>query len=128
MRRECQERVSDPDMHHGTCVTHVSWCMPESLTSGFLRSRWWGKHSWHSRRMRNLQFYVSDKSPWDTARNEGIVLHFPGNTFICIYKTQLNYLTFECLTACQFIKKNKSQHYLQDSKLYMPKLGRHKIS
>ena len=28
-------RVSDPDMHHGTCVTHVPWCMPGSLTSGF---------------------------------------------------------------------------------------------
>ena len=31
--------VSDPDMHHGTCVTHVPWCMPESLTSGFLLNR-----------------------------------------------------------------------------------------
>ena len=29
-------RVSDPDMHHGTCVTHVPQCMPGSLTSGFL--------------------------------------------------------------------------------------------
>ena len=28
--------LSDPDMHHGTCVTHVPWCMPGSLTSGFL--------------------------------------------------------------------------------------------
>ena len=28
-------RVNDPDMHHGTCVTHVPWCMPGSLTSGF---------------------------------------------------------------------------------------------
>ena len=27
-------RVSDPDIHHGTCVTHVPWCMPGSLTSG----------------------------------------------------------------------------------------------
>ena len=37
MRRECREhfpRVSDRDMHHGTCVTHMPWCMPESLTSG----------------------------------------------------------------------------------------------
>ena len=25
-------RVSDPDKHHGKCVTHVSWCMPGSLT------------------------------------------------------------------------------------------------
>ena len=34
-------RVSDPDMYHGTCVTHVPWCMPGSLTSGFLWNRWW---------------------------------------------------------------------------------------
>ena len=26
--------VSDPDMHHGTCVTHVPWCMSGSLTCG----------------------------------------------------------------------------------------------
>ena len=42
---ECRERfpchrlqrkplVSDPDMHHGTCVTQVSWCMSGSLTRG----------------------------------------------------------------------------------------------
>ena len=45
MRRECWERfprhwfqrkllVSDPGMHHGTCVTHVPWCMSGSLTRG----------------------------------------------------------------------------------------------
>ena len=44
MRRECRERfprhrsqrkplVNDPGMHHGTCVTHVSWCMTGSLNS-----------------------------------------------------------------------------------------------
>ena len=35
MRRESRESpgLSDPDMHHGTCVTHVSWCMSGSLTS-----------------------------------------------------------------------------------------------
>ena len=32
-------QVSDPDMHHGTCVTHVPWCMPGSLTSGFIWNR-----------------------------------------------------------------------------------------
>ena len=52
-------RVSDPDMHHGACETHVPWCMPGSLTSRFLRNRWRGKRSPHSRRMRNPQFYVS---------------------------------------------------------------------
>ena len=35
--------ASDPNMHHGTCVTHVPWCMPGSLTSGFLWSRRRGK-------------------------------------------------------------------------------------
>ena len=27
---------SDADMHQGKCLTHVPWCMPGSLTSGFL--------------------------------------------------------------------------------------------
>ena len=45
MRRECRERfprhrlqrkplVSDPDLHHGTCVTHVPQCMSGLLTRG----------------------------------------------------------------------------------------------
>ena len=54
-------RVSDPDMHHGTCVLHVPWCMPGSLTNGFLWSRWRGKR--HSRCTYNPQFYVSGKRP-----------------------------------------------------------------
>ena len=60
-------RVRDSNMHHGTCVTHVPWCMPGSLTTGFLWNRWQGKRSWHSRRMRNPQFYVSVKRPIDMA-------------------------------------------------------------
>ena len=54
-------RVNDPDMNHGTCVTHVQWCMSGSLTSGFLWNRRRGKRSRHSRRMRNTQFYVYGK-------------------------------------------------------------------
>ena len=57
--------VRNPDMHHGTCVTHVPWCMPGPLTSGFLWSWWRGKCSKHSRRMRNPQFYVSGKRPME---------------------------------------------------------------
>ena len=49
MRRECWERpppppppptslVSDPGMHHGTCVTHVLWCNLTYMT----RRPWWG--------------------------------------------------------------------------------------
>ena len=55
--------VSDPDMHHGTCVTHVSRCMPGSLTNGFFWSRWRGKRSRHSRRMSNPHIYVYGKRP-----------------------------------------------------------------
>ena len=55
--------VSYPDMHQGTCVTHLLWYMLGSPTSGFLWSRWRGKRSRHSRRMRNPQFYVSGKRP-----------------------------------------------------------------
>ena len=54
-------RVSGPDMRHGTCVTRVLWCMPGSLASGFLWSRWRGKRSRYSRLTRNPQFYVSSK-------------------------------------------------------------------
>ena len=39
--------VSDPDMHHGACVTHVPWCMSGLLTSG----------------LRNPQIYISGKRP-----------------------------------------------------------------
>ena len=49
-------RVSDPKMHHGTCVTHVSWCMPGLLPGGLPLSLWRGKRSRHSRRMYNPQF------------------------------------------------------------------------
>ena len=56
-------RFSDPDRHRCTCVTHVPLCMPGSLTSGFLWSRWRGKRSRHSRRMCNPRFCVSGGRP-----------------------------------------------------------------
>ena len=57
-------RVSDPDMHHGTCATHVPWCMPGSLTSALIWSRWRGKRSRHSRRMRSPNFTYLVRGPW----------------------------------------------------------------
>ena len=51
-------RVSDPDMHHGTRMTNGPWCMPGSLTSGFLWSRWRGNSSRHSRRMHKSTGYT----------------------------------------------------------------------
>ena len=56
-------RVSDPDMHYGTCVTHVPWYIQGSLTSGFLWNRWREIRSRHSRLMHNPQFCVFGKRP-----------------------------------------------------------------
>ena len=65
MRQECREsfprhrfqwkpQVSmDHAMRHARAVMHV----------GIANSRWWGKRSRHSRRMRKPQFYISDKRP-----------------------------------------------------------------
>ena len=64
-------RPSDPDMRHGTCVTHVPWRMSGSLTSCSLWSQCRGKRSQHSRRMRNPQFYVSGKRPMCDSTDEG---------------------------------------------------------
>ena len=64
MHRECRDIFFPATyMLHGTCVTHVPWCMPGSLTSGFLWSQWREKRFQHSRRMRNPQFYISEKRP-----------------------------------------------------------------
>ena len=73
--RECRERFP---RHHGiaipTCITARAWrtcrdvCRDRQLT-GFIWSRWRGKRSRHSRRMRNPQFYVSVKRPIEEYRN-----------------------------------------------------------
>ena len=49
--------VSDPGMHHGTCVTHAV------MFVAIANQQWRGKRSRNSRRMRNPQFYVSGKRP-----------------------------------------------------------------
>ena len=79
-------RVSDADIHQGTCVTHVPWCIPGSLTSGFLWSRCRWKHSRHSRRMHNPQFYASGKKPMNTTHT------ITNNSSRC------NQLKINCLT------------------------------
>ena len=70
-------------MHHGTCVTHVPWCMLGSLTSSFLWSRWRGKRSRHTRRRHNPQFYVSGKRPMARYVHDNVMTwtHFPRDSF-----------------------------------------------
>ena len=70
-------RVSDPDMHHGTCVRHVPWCMPGSPTSSFLWKRWRGKRSRHSRCMRKPHLYISGVPYHNNShRSYSLVLHY----------------------------------------------------
>ena len=68
-------RVRDPDMHHGTCVTHVPWCMLGSLTSRLPWSRWWGKHS-GACATRNLTYLVRGPYQFNIA-------WFQANTLQC---------------------------------------------
>ena len=94
-------RFSDPDMHHGTCITHVPWCMPGSLTSGFLWSRLWGKRSRHSRRMRNPRFCVSGKRPM-AGRNANITDETAGLSFRTV-----NLIWCTSLRECNHISLHK---------------------
>ena len=59
-----------PDTGNTGNVTHMPWCMSGALISGFLWSRWRGKHTRPSRRMRNPQFYVSGKRPIEYTQKE----------------------------------------------------------
>ena len=122
-------QLNDPDMHHGTCVTHVPWCMPGSLTSGFLCNRRRGKRSRHSRRMRNLQFYVSGKRPiefWHQVTplpNTDVFLKCKASVtyemWLCVTKGDIRFpkLNFECppvtvkmINSYYVLKKN--QHWI----------------
>ena len=77
-------RFSDPDMHHGTCVTHVPWCISGSLISGLPWSRWQEKRSRHSLRMHNPQFYVSGKRPIGVTSHGRLVSFY--RVFDCLWK------------------------------------------
>ena len=77
-------RVSDPDMHQDTCVTHVPWCMPWSLISGFLWSRCRGKGSRHSGACttRNFTYLVRGSYGRNILIFGGVLLESPGNARI----------------------------------------------
>ena len=51
--------ASDPDMHHGTCVTHVSCCISGSLTRGG-----GGKHSRHPGACATRNFTYLARGSW----------------------------------------------------------------
>ena len=121
-------RVSDPNMHHGTCVTHVPWCMPGSLTSRFLCNGWRGKRSWHSRRKRNPQFCVSSKRPIELMawhlheQSDNLRVHRANGLQNSMKRFQPNYiymLFVSTNTVCKYIdakydKRDFQQVYIMD--------------
>ena len=108
-------RVSDPDMHHGTCMPHVPWCMAGSLTRGFIWSRWRGKHS---RRIRNPQFYISAKRPVEQYgfvykvyilcrtiyANSTLSAIWPSSTWVCY--TRILVWADRCASLTSFLHTN----------------------
>ena len=74
-------RVSDPDMHHDTCVTHVPWCMPGSLISGFIWSRWRENVTGIPGTAPNFTYLV--RGPWRRILLEPACRHvpFPGHVY-----------------------------------------------
>ena len=61
-------RISDPDMHHGTCVTRVPWWMHAGVANRrFPLKSVSGKTFPAFPAMHNPQFYASGKSPISSA-------------------------------------------------------------
>ena len=98
-------------MHHGTCMTHEPWCMSGSLPSGFLWTWWRGKHSRHTRRMRNPQFYVSGKRPIDTNYWEA-TWNYRWWQYLTYYNSHLkNFINTFILAKLQFDSNQLTLHF-----------------
>ena len=110
-------QVSDPDMHHGTCVTHVPWCMPGSLTSSFLWSRRWGETFRHFRRMRNPQFYVSVKRPMIPWNSDAKIVQSPGDCILTWHIPSIMNL-YRCLPGNDigvgYLRRISTRHFWPD--------------
>ena len=102
-------QVSDPDINHGTCVTHVPWCMPGSLTSVFFWSRWRGKRFRHSRRMHNTKFCVSGKRPIERSP---VQVAMNGTYFLS-----------SCISRGDIFYRKDARVKKHDSRTLVPELG-----
>ena len=102
-------RVIDPDMHHGTCVTHVPWCMPGSITSAVVSSEVGGGENVPdipgASTTRNLTCLV--RSPWKYFLHRwpfGRAIHVDflqwGSVMVfCVFSLLLDWTN--CWTSCR---------------------------
>ena len=101
-RRRIQRktRVSYPGMHHGTCVTHVPWCMSGLLTRGggipgacapailrIWQEAHWMKSSW-SKSLMGIQHNWSNITSWWHSKNITISCTGPA---VCTYFIKCQY-------------------------------------
>ena len=56
--------ANNPDIHQGTWATHVPWCIPGSVTSGFLWNRWREKVPSIPGACATLNFTYLIRVPW----------------------------------------------------------------
>ena len=110
-------QVSDTDMHHGTCVKHVTWCMPGSLTSGFFFQVGGGENipGIPGACMRNPQFYDSGKRPIISplcVRGIPVTGEFPSKKFS---SSRLWY--FVCCWLAVFVEQTIVRSFVSDSVL-----------
>ena len=92
------EKSSDLTTNYLSILTHVQWCMPGLLTSGFHWSRRRGKRSQHSRCMRKAQFYVSAMRCM-TLKHLGLAL-LTQVSFTTAMQTSNNFLTCLNIIFC----------------------------
>ena len=112
-------RVSDPDMHHGTCVTHVPWRMPGLLTSGFIWSRLRGKRSRHFQRMRNPQFCISGKRPITRHNREKKQTKISFRVILSAYLHEDIFIEACFLSACDSLTNEAHVHTHSQIYLYV---------
>ena len=88
LRGRCHRKplVKDSDMHHGTCVTHVPWCMSGSLTCG--GGKTFPAFSAHA----HPQFYAS--GPWQNTIYP--VLRLVDTMHCLIVNSIYRYKTWHC--------------------------------
>ena len=105
-------QVSDPDMHHGTCVTHVPWCMSGSLTSGFF---------WNRRRGKTFPAFPAHAQPailriwyeahcqWNLCAYSACWFHWQSYRFFFNHYHYLCYYSVE--RCCQFLSQSYVTNY-----------------
>ena len=79
------------DLDHGTCVTHVPWCMPGSLISGFRWSPWRGNVPGIPSACATCNFAYLVRGPWQLM-TQGIIfqVYWPSSSVILrVYKFDL---------------------------------------